>query len=339
MSCTYHMIMNSSRDECKRVIWMIITILRLQGRRKLLAIYEYINHALDRRLLYHDLHRLTSIFHTLCQISNLIQQFSTPARYNNFTMGPFGESGVNKECDKAAQILKAFTSTVCTPIFPFQPHPTHAVPGSGKIPTQIITNAKGLAIFTCFRAGMAFAGSGGSGVVIARLPDGTWSPPSAFSVRSGVIGLVYGVDVYDCVCVLNTQAAVEAYSKPEMSLGGAVALAAGPLGATGTTYLKDVKPVWTYTHSRGLYGGLTVDGTVVREKKDANAKFYGGTVTTAQILRGEVEARDGWRGGLLVLSSLLRFSGGLRAQVLMQRRSRANTWRLDVMKFNILLNH
>jgi lipid-binding SYLF domain-containing protein len=78
----------------------------------------------------------------------------------------------------------------------------------GKIPKQAIADARGVAIFTGFRAGMYLAGAGGSGVVVARLPDGSWSPPSAFSVRSGSFGIVYGVDVYDCVCVLNTQAAV-----------------------------------------------------------------------------------------------------------------------------------
>ncbi|KAH8779036.1 hypothetical protein BGZ57DRAFT_952854 [Hyaloscypha finlandica] len=125
-------------------------------------------------------------------------------------MGFFKSSGLRKECDKAAQILKSFID-------------------KGKIAKQAIADARGVAIFTGFRAGMYPAGAGGSGVVVARLPDGSWSPPSAFSVRSGSFGIVYGVDVYDCVCVLNTQAAVEAYSKTEVSLGGAVALAAGPI--------------------------------------------------------------------------------------------------------------
>jgi lipid-binding SYLF domain-containing protein len=136
---------------------------------------------------------------------------------------------------------------------------------------------------------MYLAGAGGSGIVIARLPDGSWSPPSAFAVRSGAIGLVYGVDVYDCVCVLNTTEAVESYAKPEMSLGGGVALAAGPLG--GTADIKEVKPVWTYTKSMGLYGGVTVDGTLIKEKQTMNAEFYGSNVTAAQVLAGDIPAR------------------------------------------------
>lgn len=137
---------------------------------------------------------------------------------------------------------------------------------------------------------MYLAGAGGSGIAIARLPDGSWSPPSAFAVRSGAIGLVYGVDVYDCVCVLNTAEAVESYAKPEMSLGGGVALAAGPLG--GTANISEVKPVWTYTKSMGLYGGVTVDGTLIKEKQAMNAEFYGSNITAAQVLRGDVPIQN-----------------------------------------------
>ncbi|KAF7553119.1 hypothetical protein G7Z17_g3863 [Cylindrodendrum hubeiense] len=208
-------------------------------------------------------------------------------------MGLFTASNMSEDCNKAARILQAMVE-------------------KGKIPTEAITNAKGLAIFSCFRAGMYLAGSGGSGVLVARLSDGTWSPPSAFSVRSGGIGLVYGVDMYDCVCVLNTQEAVDAYTKPELSLGGAVAVAAGPMNASNAG-TKEIKPVWTYTKSRGLYGGLTVDGTVVKERPDRNEDFYGAKVATAQILRGEVQVQAGaskWPAGAEVLTEVLRLAGG-----------------------------
>ncbi|KAH7333187.1 hypothetical protein BKA65DRAFT_538896 [Rhexocercosporidium sp. MPI-PUGE-AT-0058] len=207
-------------------------------------------------------------------------------------MGLFTSSTIDKESDKAAQILNGFVS-------------------KGKIPKEAITNAKGIAIFSAIRGGMWVAGSGGSGIVVARLPDGTWSPPSAFSVRSGGVGIVWGVDMYDCVCVLNTDAAVEAYSKPEMNLGGGVALAAGPAGWNGDKH--DLKPVWTYTKSRGLYGGLTVDGTVIKERADANAEFYGKKISAAQILRGQVEAgvaANVWPAGAKRLIEVLKLAEG-----------------------------
>ncbi|KAH7311544.1 hypothetical protein B0I35DRAFT_411727 [Stachybotrys elegans] len=188
-------------------------------------------------------------------------------------MGGYKGTELEKDCDKATKIIQAFIE-------------------HGKISQQVIQNARGIAVFTGFRAGMYFAGSGGSGVVLARLADGTWSPPSAFSVRSGGVGLVYGVDFYDCVCVLNTPEAVEAYTNPELELGGSVSLAAGPIGGN-VGGAKDVKPVWTYTRSKGIYGGLTVDGTVIKEKASENAEFYGPGFSTAQILHGEVKLQEG----------------------------------------------
>jgi lipid-binding SYLF domain-containing protein len=181
----------------------------------------------------------------------------------------------------------------------------------GKISKQIIANAKGVAIFTGFRGGMYLAGAGGSGVVVARLPDGSWSPPSAFSVRSGSFGIVYGLDVYDCVCVLNTQEAVDAYTKTEVKLGGAAGLAAGPVSVT--TEMTNVKPVWIYTKSRGFYGGLTVDGTVIIQRPEVNASFYGSNVTSEQILKGEVLPQDGdtrWPAGAKQLNEVLKLAEG-----------------------------
>lgn len=161
---------------------------------------------------------------------------------------------------------------------------------------------------------MYLAGNGGSGVVVARLPDGSWSPPSAFSVAAGGIGIVYGIDVYDCICVLNTKEAVEAYTKPEAQLGVGLLLAAGPVGGTAdvANVMHDVKPLWTYTKSKGIYGGLTVDGTIIRERPDANAEFYRTKATAAQILSGGV-AGGKWPLGGEQLSELLKVAEGKNA--------------------------
>ncbi|KAH7381927.1 hypothetical protein BKA64DRAFT_607512 [Cadophora sp. MPI-SDFR-AT-0126] len=206
-------------------------------------------------------------------------------------MGLLTSSGLGKESDKAAQILHSFIK-------------------KSKLPKEAIMTAKGIAIFSAVRGGaMWVSGSGGSGVVIARLPDGSWSGPSSFSVASGGLGMVYGLDVYDCVCVLNTDEAVEAYSKTEFNLGGGVAVTAGPWNAEK----HDLKPVWTYTKSKGLYGGLSVDGTVIKERKDANAEFYGKKVTAAQILNGAVDTRTGadvWPAGASRLMEVLKLAEG-----------------------------
>ncbi|KAI0828747.1 hypothetical protein F5Y06DRAFT_221985 [Hypoxylon sp. FL0890] len=229
----------------------------------------------------------------------------------------FWPTSMDKECDKAARILKSFckdgfyatASSHQSPNPP--PSPGHSRPSSSsgpsskpkvlvKIPQSAIANAKGLAIFTTFRTGFHISGAGGSGLVVARLPDGRWSPPAGFLVHTLGAGLMAGLDIYDCVCVLNTQAAVDAFTKPRLSLGGEIAVVAGPVGA-GTSVEaalgKGGKPVWSYMKSRGLYGGVQVDGTVVVQRPDANAAFYGvDKISVDKILKGEVPDNSGKSG-------------------------------------------
>lgn len=253
----------------------------------------------------------------------------------------FWPTSMDKECDKAARILKSFckdgfytTTSASNP--PAPPQGSSNPPGpSGKpkvlvkIPQTVIANAKGLAVFTTFRTGFHISGAGGSGLVVARLPDGSWSPPAGFLVHTLGAGIMAGLDIYDCVCVLNTPAAVEAFTRPRLSLGGEMTVVAGPIGA-GTVVeaalAKGSKPVWSYMKSRGLYGGVQVDGTVIVHRPDANAAFYGvDKVSVDKILKGEVRDNTGrtaskkdeglvmWPQGARQLVEVLKAAEGKRA--------------------------
>ncbi|KAK8118091.1 uncharacterized protein PG998_006372 [Apiospora kogelbergensis] len=138
---------------------------------------------------------------------------------------------MDKEIAKAQKILKSFTkdgvdmSVDTTPDSNKQQSKNRA-----KIPAEVLQQAKGLAIFTTMRAGMWVSGSAGSGVVMARLPDGTWSPPSAFSAYTVGAGAVLGVDRTESVCVLNTDDAVRAFAQERFGFGAGLAVTAGPVG-------------------------------------------------------------------------------------------------------------
>ncbi|KAI1171731.1 DUF500-domain-containing protein [Nemania sp. FL0916] len=170
---------------------------------------------------------------------------------------------MDKECDKAARILRGFCQTgfyttttntgnnnsssnvnnpahqrASSPSPPTKTSTTNTPSHSkvlAKIPKSVLASAKGLAIFTTFRTGLHLSGAGGSGVVVARLADGvSWSPPAGFLVHTLGAGLMVGIDVYDCVCVLTTQAAVDAFARrARLSLGGEIAVVAGPVGVGG----------------------------------------------------------------------------------------------------------
>ncbi|KAG5929174.1 hypothetical protein E4U42_006902 [Claviceps africana] len=162
---------------------------------------------------------------------------------------------LDKECNKAALILRAFcTKGVYADSRFGQPSPSTSTDPQAKessdgltdptkakpknrllvtIPPKVIAKAVGLAIFTTFRAGFQISGATGSGILIARLPDGSWGPPSGISVHSLGGGFQIGVDIYDCICVINSREALSAFTNTRVSLGSDLAVAAGPYGAGG----------------------------------------------------------------------------------------------------------
>ncbi|PWY85797.1 DUF500-domain-containing protein [Aspergillus sclerotioniger CBS 115572] len=160
-----------------------------------------------------------------------------------------------------------------------------------KIPARVIQKAKGIAIFTTMRTGLWVSGSGGSGVLLARIPEtNEWSPPSGIMLHTAGIGFLAGVDIYDCVVVINTYEALEAFKKVRCTLGGEVSAAAGPVGMGGvldSEVHKRQAPIWTYMKSRGLYAGVQVDGTIIIERSDENERFYGERISVTDILAGK----------------------------------------------------
>lgn len=119
----------------------------------------------------------------------------------------------------------------------------------------------GLAVFQVIKAGFVFSGKVGSGLVIARLPDGSWSAPSCIATGGLGWGLQIGADVTDFVIVLNSEDAVRAFSLGgNMTIGGNVAATAGPIGTGGSiqSSLAHPAPMFSYSKSKGSYRSLLV---------------------------------------------------------------------------------
>ena len=143
------------------------------------------------------------------------------------------------------------------------------------------------------RTGLWFSGAGGSGVLVARKEDGSWSPPSGIMLHTAGLGFLVGVDIYDCVLVINNRKALEAFTKLRATLGGEISAVAGPVGMGGVLendgkWKEANRPVFTYLKSRGFYAGVQVDGTIVIERNDENARFYNEKVGVGDILAGKV---------------------------------------------------
>lgn len=142
------------------------------------------------------------------------------------------------------------------------------------------------------RTGLWFSGAGGAGLLVAKLPDGSWSPPSGLMLHTAGLGFLVGVDIYDCVMVINTEEALEGFSKLRATVGGEMSAVAGPVGMGGVLESEVHKrraPIFTYLKSRGFYAGVQIDGTVLVERTDENEKFYGRRYPVMDILTGKVE--------------------------------------------------
>jgi lipid-binding SYLF domain-containing protein len=161
------------------------------------------------------------------------------------------------------------------------------------IPDAVLRDAKGLAIITVLKAGFIFSGQGGWGVVIAKTPHG-WSAPSAIGTGGAGFGFQVGAEVTEFVLVLNTPEAVAAFARGgNVSFGGALSAAAGPVGRTAGASVMPVAAVYTYSRSQGLFAGASIEGTVIATRDDANRSYYGRNVTPKELLAGAVKSPRG----------------------------------------------
>ncbi|PKY02023.1 hypothetical protein P168DRAFT_320583 [Aspergillus campestris IBT 28561] len=185
------------------------------------------------------------------------------------------------ESKKACRILESFINPSIT-----------GSPGT-EIPRKVLQNAKGLVIFTATRAGFLGSVRFGSGVMIARLDNGSWSAPSAIATAGVGFGGLFGVELTDLVFILNDARAVRTFSQMgSLTIGGNVSVATGPVGrsaefSTGAS-LKGCASMFTYCKTKGLLGGATVEAGMILERRAANRKLYNCNITADKILQGGI---------------------------------------------------
>uniref|UniRef100_A0A8C8YI32 SH3 domain-containing YSC84-like protein 1 n=1 Tax=Prolemur simus TaxID=1328070 RepID=A0A8C8YI32_PROSS len=188
-------------------------------------------------------------------------------------------SNLKSEAKKAAKILREFTEITSRN-------------GPDKIiPAHVIAKAKGLAVLSVIKAGFLVTARGGSGIVLARRPDGQWSAPSAIGIAGLGGGFEVGIEVSDLVIILNYDRAVEAFAKGgNLTLGGNFTVAVGPLGRNleGNVALRSSAAVFTYCKSRGLFAGVSLEGSCLIERKETNRKFYCQDIRAYDILFGDI---------------------------------------------------
>lgn len=207
-------------------------------------------------------------------------------------------AGLQDATDQAVSILRRFQS------IPEQ-----------SILAEVIRDAQGLAILHVIKAGFIFSGRGGQGVVVARTPKG-WSGPSGITTGGAGFGFQIGAQVSEFVIVLNTPEAVRAFSKGgNVSLGGDLSVAAGPLGRSLGADVMPAAAVYTYSRSQGAFAGVSLEGTLIVAEPKRNAAYYGAPVVASDILAGNVLPPAGAKMLLATLEDMDR-AYGIKAQTL-----------------------
>lgn len=159
-----------------------------------------------------------------------------------------------------------------------------------SIPRQVFHDAKGLVVMWVIKAGFLIAGEGGDGLVVIRQGQ-KWSHPSAISAAGAGVGFQAGGSSQDYVLLLNTEEAVRQFSqKGNYTSSAEVEGTAGPTGRELSAGVATVNaPVYTYSFTKGLFGGVSLSGLGYGSADDTNENFYGQRLTPKEILDGKVK--------------------------------------------------
>jgi lipid-binding SYLF domain-containing protein len=162
-----------------------------------------------------------------------------------------------------------------------------------SIPVGLIENCSGIAIVPdVIRAGLVIGGRHGKGVLLVRTASGGWSDPAFIDMKGGSIGWQAGIQSADVILVFRTPRSLEKITEGDFTLGADIGIAAGPLGRTAEASTDSAlkAEILSYSRSRGLYAGLTLQGSSIQEDRKANRAFYGQELSPKDILAGKATA-------------------------------------------------
>lgn len=160
-----------------------------------------------------------------------------------------------------------------------------AIPESG-IPQEILESAQGIAIIPgVIKAGFILGGRYGTGVMSIRGEDGAWSNPSFISIAGGSLGWQIGVQSIDIILVFKSKRGVQNMMRGKFTLGADVGVAAGPVGRRleAGTDVQLKSEIVSYSRSRGLFAGLSLEGATLQVDDSSNEYFYGDKARSRDI--------------------------------------------------------
>ena len=180
-------------------------------------------------------------------------------------------------------------------------------PDSGAAYDLIRQSAGVVIIPDMFKGGFVVGGSYGKGVVVAR-KDGKWSGPSFVYIGAGSIGFQIGAQLTDLILVVIGQNTMDSFLRSSFKLGADAAIAVGPVGAqaTAATDILLKGGIYSYSRSKGLFAGVSLEGAGMGTEYDLNRAYYQTTSNPKDILYGQVETPESAQKLFQALSTFIK---------------------------------
>lgn len=154
---------------------------------------------------------------------------------------------------------------------------------------SVIKSGKGVAIFPAVtKAGLGIGGQTGEGLVFLRNGKGGWTGPAYMGISGASIGFQIGVQSVGLVLVITNEDGLRAFTGGNsFKLGADVAIAAGPVGrdASAATDGRAKASIYSYSMSKGLFAGVSVEGSVINQNRDANKAYWGRDMSAENALK------------------------------------------------------
>lgn len=164
-----------------------------------------------------------------------------------------------------------------------------------RLPDALLARAYGIAVIPdVTKVALIFGGRHGNGVLVVRDKlNAPWSNPAFVSLTGGSWGLQAGAQSSDIILVFTTKTGIEGIAGGKLTLGADASVATGPVGRQGSaaTDIQLNAEIYSYARTRGLFGGIALDGSVIAIDRRANASLYGKPgVTATEIFSGQAPA-------------------------------------------------
>jgi lipid-binding SYLF domain-containing protein len=160
-----------------------------------------------------------------------------------------------------------------------------------QIPERLLARAYGVAVIpNVVKVALGVGGRRGTGALVVRDASGKFSDPIMVSITGGNVGWQIGVQSTDIVLVFTTRKGIEGIADGKLTLGGDASVAAGPVGrsASAATDQNFSAEVYSYSRNRGLFAGVSFDGSVIAIDSKANTRLYGRKAPATEIIAGQV---------------------------------------------------